>query len=222
MRKATICDHMNETEPRLASEMQSGFYNADALQAAGDTQNGADRTGNELLDWVASKDLRRQRIQAAMAQLAAEAAAPPDDEPTPPTSRGTGAKERMKAKPPQRRAAARSARLSRRGDASLYADRSRYRPRKQIVEPVFGYIKSARRFDHFSMRGEKLLVSSGQSHARPTTCRSGRAASASGLRKKRSRGAATTCTRDTVPYGDGLVAAQRDDLAATGALTRRV
>ena len=37
MRKAMICGHMNETEPRLASEMQGGFDDADALEAAGDT-----------------------------------------------------------------------------------------------------------------------------------------------------------------------------------------
>lgn len=37
MRNAMVCVHMNETEPRLASEMQSGFDDADALEAAGDT-----------------------------------------------------------------------------------------------------------------------------------------------------------------------------------------
>ena len=63
-------------------------------------------------------------------------------------------KQRMKAKPSQQRSAPRSAlavEMRRRIDRGGY--RSRYRLRKQIVEPVFGQIKSARRFDRFSMRG---------------------------------------------------------------------
>ena len=254
---------MKETEPRLAAEVQRWFDQANALDADDDAKHGADRTGEELPAWVVSKEQRRQRIQAAMAQLEAEAAASPDDEPTPPTSGGTPTrkessedakpadkkqvnftdpeskimkasdgfiqgyncqaavdsttqvvvthdvgsqqndnhelvgmldrirrhtgrnprelsadngyfseenlrtlrrrrirgyvavkKERMKAKPSQRRAAPRSAlavEMRRRIDRGGY--RSRYRLRKQVVEPVFGQIKSARRFDRFSMRG---------------------------------------------------------------------
>ena len=69
--------------------MQSWFDQADALDADDDAKHGADRTGEELPAWVVNKEQRRQRIQAAMAQLEAEAAASPDDEPTPPTSGGT-------------------------------------------------------------------------------------------------------------------------------------
>ena len=262
-RKAMSYGRMKETEPRLATEVQSWFDQADALDADDDAKHGADRSGDELPGWVVNKEQRRQRIQAAMAQLEAEAAAPPDDEPTPPMSGGTSPrkeskvdakpadkkqlnftdpeskimktsdgfiqgyncqaavdsttqvivahdvgsqqndnreligmldgirrntgrnprelsadngyfseenlctlrrrrirgyvavkKERMKAKPSRRRSDPRSAlavEMRQRIDRGGY--RSRYRLRKQIVEPVFGQIKSARRFDHFSMRG---------------------------------------------------------------------
>ena len=100
-RKAMSYGRMKETEPRLAAEVQSWFDQADALDAVDDTTHGADRTGDELPNWVVSKELRRQRIQAAMAQLEAEAAAPPEDEPTPPTSGGapTSKESSVDAKP---------------------------------------------------------------------------------------------------------------------------
>ena len=262
-RKAMSYGRMKEAEPRLAMEVQNWFDRADALDAEDDAKHGADRSGDELPDWVVNKEQRRQRIQAAMAQLEAEAAGEPDDDPEPPSkkpgpepsspeveskpadktqlnftdpqsklmktsggfeqayncqaavdgaaqiivacdvvakqndvnelapmlsqlrrnvgrnprelSADTGyfsernlrelkrrrirgfvapTKERIKAKPSQRRALAQSTlarQMRQRLDRGGY--RSRYRLRKQIVEPVFGQVKHARRFDRFSMRG---------------------------------------------------------------------
>jgi len=260
-RKAMSYGRMKETEPRLAAEVQSWFDQAEALDQEDDAKHGADRSGDELPDWVVSKEQRRQRIQAAMAQLEAEAAEPPDDEPTPPTSggspspkepskdakpadkkqlnftdpqskimktadgfvqgyncqaavdgeaqiivacdvvtkpndngqlvgmldklrrnvgrnpselsadngyfseanlrtllrrriRGYVAVKREGNKKTRRRSPARgplAADMRRRIDRGGF--RSHYRLRKQIVEPVFGQIKSGRSFDHFSMRG---------------------------------------------------------------------
>jgi transposase len=88
-RKAMSYGRMKETEPRLAAEVQGWFDQADLLDAEDDAKHGVDRSGDELPDWVVSKEQRRQRIQAAMALLEAEAATPPDDEPIPPTGGGT-------------------------------------------------------------------------------------------------------------------------------------
>jgi len=84
-RKAMSYGRMKETEPRLAVEVQSWFDRAEALDAEDDAKHGAERSGDELPDWVLNKEQRRRRIQAAMAQLEAEAAEEPDDDP-PPTS----------------------------------------------------------------------------------------------------------------------------------------
>jgi transposase len=81
-RKAMSYGRMKETEPRLAMEVQSWFERADQLDAEDDAELG-ERRGDELPEWVVNKEQRRQRIQAAMAQLEREAT-PPDDEPSPP------------------------------------------------------------------------------------------------------------------------------------------
>jgi transposase len=261
-RKAMSYGRMKETEPRLAMEVQSWFERADQLDADDDAELG-DRSGDELPEWVVNKEQRRQRIQAAMAQLQREAT-PPEDDPSPPTGgrpspsdtpstdakpadkaqlnftdpqskimktsdgfiqgyncqaavdgeaqvilacdvvaqqndtpqlvpmldairrnlgrnprelsadngycsehnlralqrrkiRGYIAvkKERMKSKPKPRRRATAQGRLAvvmrRRIDRGGF--RSRYRLRKQIVEPVFGQIKSARQLASFALRG---------------------------------------------------------------------
>lgn len=98
-RKAMSYGRMKEAEPRLAMEVQSWFDQAAALDDADDAKHG-DRTGDELPDWVLNKEQRRQRIQAAMAQLEAEASETPDDDPTPPTGRVPPSDERaVDAKP---------------------------------------------------------------------------------------------------------------------------
>jgi transposase len=83
-RKAMSYGRMKEAEPQLAMEVQSWFDQAAALDDADDAKHG-DRVGDELPDWVLNKEQRRRRIQAAMAQLEAEASEKPDDDPTPPT-----------------------------------------------------------------------------------------------------------------------------------------
>lgn len=85
-RKAMSYGRMKEAEPRLAAEVQSWFDQAAALDGEDDRKHGVDRTGDELPDWVVNKEQRRQRIQAAMAQLESETALEPDDDPDPPTS----------------------------------------------------------------------------------------------------------------------------------------
>src|SRR5262245_57534399 len=80
-RKAMSYGRMKEAEPRLAMEVQSWFDQAAALDDADDAKHG-DRVGDELPDWVVNKEQRRQRIQAAMAQLEAEASEKPDDDPS--------------------------------------------------------------------------------------------------------------------------------------------
>lgn len=101
-RKAMSYGRMKEAEPRLAMEVQSWFDQAAALDDADDAKHG-DRTGDELPDWVVNKEQRRQRIQAAMAQLEAEASETPDDDPTPPTGRPPPSDERaVDAKPADR------------------------------------------------------------------------------------------------------------------------
>ncbi|MEO6954949.1 MAG: IS1182 family transposase [Polyangia bacterium] len=82
--KAMSYGRMKETDPRLAEEVQTWFDQADALDAEDDRKHGAQRSGEELPGWVVNKEQRRQRIQAAMAQLEAEAKSP-DDDPAPPT-----------------------------------------------------------------------------------------------------------------------------------------
>ncbi|MEO6952597.1 MAG: IS1182 family transposase [Polyangia bacterium] len=82
-RKAMSYGRMKEAEPRLALEVQSWFDQADALDGEDDRKHGVERSGDELPDWVVNKEQRRQRIQAAMAQLEAEARKP-DDDPSPP------------------------------------------------------------------------------------------------------------------------------------------
>jgi len=86
-RKAMSYGRMKEIEPKLAAEVQSWFDRAEADDAADDEKHGIDRTGDELPTWVVDKEQRRQRIQAAMAQLEAEARSEPDDDP-PPTDGG--------------------------------------------------------------------------------------------------------------------------------------
>jgi transposase len=86
-RKAMSYGRMKETEPKLAVEVQSWFDQAEADDAVDDEKYGIDRSGDELPDWVVCKEQRRQRIQAAMAQLEAEARGEPDDDP-PPTDGG--------------------------------------------------------------------------------------------------------------------------------------
>jgi len=82
--KAMSYGRMKEAEPRLAQEVQSWFDRAQSADAAEDAEHGAERSGDELPDWVAHKDQRLAKIREAMASLEDEANGPDDDAPQPP------------------------------------------------------------------------------------------------------------------------------------------
>jgi transposase len=76
--KAMSYRHMVSQEPKLAAEIASWLDQAEAADAAEDTQHGSQRRGDETPDWMADKQRRLERIRAAKAQLEAEAKAGPD------------------------------------------------------------------------------------------------------------------------------------------------
>jgi transposase len=81
--KAMSYGRMKETEPRLAQEVQSWFDKAQAFDATEDAEHGADRSGDELPEWVVSKEQRLAKIREAMASLEDEARGPDDDPSSP-------------------------------------------------------------------------------------------------------------------------------------------
>jgi transposase len=81
--KAMSYGRMKETEPRLAQEVQGWFDKAQAADTADDAEHGADRSGDELPDWVVNKERRLAKIREAMAALEDEARGPDDDPSSP-------------------------------------------------------------------------------------------------------------------------------------------
>src|SRR5450755_1319208 len=84
--KAMSYGRMDEAEARLKAEVAAWFAKAAANDAAEDAEHGADRRGDELPAWVASKQERLSKIRAARAALEAEvqaaaASKPPTDGP---------------------------------------------------------------------------------------------------------------------------------------------
>jgi transposase len=73
--KAMSYARMNETEAKLAAEVATWFRQANAVDTSEDEQHGADKRGDELPDWVKSKEQRLLKIREAKAALEAEAAA---------------------------------------------------------------------------------------------------------------------------------------------------
>jgi len=73
--KAMSYGRMKQAEARLAAEVAGWLAQAEAADAADDTALGAAQRGDELPDWVANKQARLAKIQAAKAALEAEAAA---------------------------------------------------------------------------------------------------------------------------------------------------
>ncbi|MBM3499524.1 MAG: hypothetical protein FJX74_12730, partial [Armatimonadetes bacterium] len=130
--KAMSYGRMKKAAPERAAEVAKWFAEAETTGEAEDAEYGADRRGDELPEWVVDKVKRLAKMREAMAALEAEAAAQASA-----TGSRTGG--------PQTRAMAQ--RLKRGGH------RSRYRLRKQTVEPVFGQIKAARGFRQFLLRG---------------------------------------------------------------------
>ena len=73
--KAMSYGRMKQAEARLAAEVAGWLAQAEAADAADDAALGAAQRGDELPDWVAHKQQRLAKIQAAKAALEAEAAA---------------------------------------------------------------------------------------------------------------------------------------------------
>lgn len=66
---------MKKTEQELAQEVAGWFREAERQDSEDDATYGEDRRGDEMPDWVADKEKRRQKIRQAMAELEAEAKA---------------------------------------------------------------------------------------------------------------------------------------------------
>jgi len=73
--KAMSYARMRTAEDKLAAEVAQWMKQAAAADAAEDRQHGSDRRGDELPDWVATKERRLARIREAKAALEAEAQA---------------------------------------------------------------------------------------------------------------------------------------------------
>ena len=73
--KAMSYGRMKQREAELAAEVQKWLEQAEATDAAEDESLGKQRRGDELPDWVKSKQARLAKMREAMAALEAEAAA---------------------------------------------------------------------------------------------------------------------------------------------------
>jgi transposase len=80
--KAMSFGRMKESADRLEREVASWFKRAGAEDATEDEAHG-DRRGDELPDWVKSKQRRLEKIKEAKAALEAEATEPDDDDDPP-------------------------------------------------------------------------------------------------------------------------------------------
>lgn len=73
--KAMSYGRMVEAEPKLAAEVGRWFDEAGKADRAEDREHGTERRGDEMPEWVASKQTRLQKIREAKAALEAEARA---------------------------------------------------------------------------------------------------------------------------------------------------
>jgi len=71
--KAMSYGRMKTAEPRFAAEIEDWFAQADASDRDEDSVDGEDMQGDEMPAWVADKQARLARVQAAKAALEAEA-----------------------------------------------------------------------------------------------------------------------------------------------------
>jgi transposase len=76
--KAMSYERMDKRAAELEAEVAKWFDVAEATDAEEDQRFGADRTGEEMPQWVADKTRRAARIRAAKAELEAEAKAAAD------------------------------------------------------------------------------------------------------------------------------------------------
>jgi len=87
--KAMSYARMVEAEAKLAAEVASWLKAAGQVDRAEDRRHGAERRGDEMPDWVASKERRLEKIREAKAALEVEAQAAAADKP-PDQVRGRG------------------------------------------------------------------------------------------------------------------------------------
>jgi transposase len=254
-RKSMSYSRMKKTEADLQAEVDRWFAEADRIDQEEDALYGADKSGDEMPDWVSDKQERLKRIQQAKAELEAEAKAEAEHDRSPEKARHERKPTGKPAETAQRNFTDPESRLMRTSDGFIQgyngqaavdsqsqvivaqtlttssndmqqmiplleqiqsnlgrqakeisadsgycsernlkaliqrhirgyiatdrqrkiqnvsrwvqrmrqrlrqgAGRSRYRLRKQIVEPVFGQIKEARAFRRFLLRGEKNVA----------------------------------------------------------------
>lgn len=96
--KAMSYGRMKEKEPLLAAEVAKWMADAKAADAEEDRKFGADKRGDEMPEWVSSKEKRAEKMRAAMAELEAEARAEAKAE-AEKAGRSTRSKDVREAKP---------------------------------------------------------------------------------------------------------------------------
>lgn len=96
--KAMSYARMREQEARLKAEVDGWFQQAEAVDSAEDSEFGKDKRGDELPEWVANKQKRIEKIQAARAALEKE----DEDEDRDPPPAGSGGRP-LKRKPLDKR-----------------------------------------------------------------------------------------------------------------------
>jgi transposase len=79
--KAMSYARMVEAEPKLAAEVAGWLQAAGRADRAEDRMHGVERRGDEMPEWVASKERRLEKIRQAKAALEAEAQAAAADKP---------------------------------------------------------------------------------------------------------------------------------------------
>jgi transposase len=82
--KAMSYERMRQEERRLKTEVQAWLDRAGAADVREDKEHGEDRRGDELPEWVKSKEERRAKIAQARRALEAKAKEEADDEDRPP------------------------------------------------------------------------------------------------------------------------------------------
>lgn len=86
-RKSMSYSRMKKAEQDLKAEVDRWFAEADRIDQEEDALYGADKSGDELPDWVSDKQERLKRIQQAKAELEAEAKAEAEQESNPEKTR---------------------------------------------------------------------------------------------------------------------------------------
>jgi transposase len=86
-RKSMTYERMKKAEEELKAEVDRWFAEADRIDQEEDALYGADKSGDELPDWVSDKQERLKRIQQAKAELEADAKAEAEQGPNPEKTR---------------------------------------------------------------------------------------------------------------------------------------